>query len=406
MTPGTRARDQRPFTLGAAYVANFGALAASSPFLALYLGLVGFSPPVVAQLLALLVLVPVVATPAWTFLADRVGSIGGVLRVVTAGALVSFAALLLDPTPALVAASLLVFVTFRAPFGALLDALTLREVRDKGGSFGAVRAWGTAGYALGAVVTGALVARDGTRAVLHVTIAFLGASSVTALAVRGAGAMPPKSDVRVWALLASLLRRPRVLLLFAIAFLQEIGLAPYDSLFPAYMTKLAGATAAGVAVAVGASAEFLFLLGAGPIVRRLGAERLLMIACAVSAARWTAVVFVTSTTALIAIQALHALSFGAFYVASVTLMDRETPPSLRASGQGIFGSLSFGVAAATGLSVAGLLQRHGGIPAIFSLAAGASLLAALGAALLRALDPARHGGASQGGGGTTGGGAM
>jgi MFS transporter, PPP family, 3-phenylpropionic acid transporter len=362
---------------------------------------------VVAELLALLVLVPVVATPAWTLLADRVGSIGGVLRVVTAGALVSFAALLLDPTPALVAACLLVFATFRAPFGALLDALTLREVRDKGGSFGAVRAWGTAGYALGAVVTGALVARAGTRAVLHVTLAFLGASSVTALAVRGAGPTPPKSDARAWAPLASLLRRPSVLLLFAIAFLQEIGLAPYDSLFAAYMTKLAGATAAGVAVAVGASAEFLFLLGAGPIVRRLGAERLLVVACAASAARWTAVAVVTSTTALIAIQALHALSFGAFYVASVTLMDRETPPSLRASGQGIFGSLAFGVAAATGLSVAGLMQRHGGIPAIFSLAAGASLLAALGASLLRALDPAaRHGGAGHGGGGITGGGAM
>ena len=42
-----------------------------SPFLALHLGAVGFSPPAAAQLLALLLLVRVVAIPAWTLLADR-----------------------------------------------------------------------------------------------------------------------------------------------------------------------------------------------------------------------------------------------------------------------------------------------------------------------------------------------
>ena len=140
-------------------------------------------------------------------------------------------------------------------------------------------------------------------------------------------------------------------------------------------------------------------------MRRLGPERLLIVACASSdRALGRGRGRDEHRPALVAIQALHALSFGAFYVASVILMDRETPLALRASGQGIFGSFSFGIAAAAGLSVAGLIERHGGISAVFSFAAGASLLGTLGAALLRALDP--HEEASQGGGGTTGGGAM
>jgi hypothetical protein len=56
---------------------------------------------------------------------------------------------------------------------------------------------------------------------------------------------------------------------------------------------------------------------------------------------------------------------------------------LRASGQGIFGSFSFGVAAALGLSIAGLVERLGGMPAVFTLAACASLVGTAGASLLR-----------------------
>jgi MFS transporter, PPP family, 3-phenylpropionic acid transporter len=379
----TAASDGPRLALSAAYVANFGALAASGPFLAVHLGAVGFSPSAAAQVLALLLLVRVVAIPAWTLLADRAGTIGGVLLLVSAGALLAFAALFLDPSPALVAACLLVFAAFRAPFGALLDAHALGDMRGAGRTFGAVRAWGTAGYAVCAMLTGALVARDGSRAVIYVTTALLGVALASALAIRGKNAPLARSDERTWALFASVLRRPRVLLLFAVALFQEMGLAPYDALFPSYLTRLAGATAAGVAIAIGAGAEFFFLLGGAAIVRRLGPERLLVTACAVSMARWASIALVTSASALIAIQVLHALSFGGFYMASVILMDRETPPSLRASGQGLFASFSFGVAAAIGLSIAGLVERRGGMPAVFGFAAASSLVGTLGASLLR-----------------------
>ena len=282
------------------------------------------------------------------------------------------------------AACLLVFAAFRAPFGALLDTLVLRDVRDAGGTFGAVRAWGTAGYALAALATGALVAREGSRAVLYVTTVLLAASVLSALMVRSRNAPPLRDHApRARPPLASLLRRPRVLLVFAVALFQQIGLAPYDALFPAYLTKLAGGAAAGLAVAVGAGAEFLFLLGGAALASRLRPERLLVVACVASAARWAAIALVADAAMLVAIQALHALSFGAFFVASVTLMDREAPPSLRASAQGLFGSFAFGVAAAIGLSVAGLIERHGGLRAVFALASVASLVAALCASFLR-----------------------
>ncbi|HEY8091755.1 MAG TPA: MFS transporter [Polyangiaceae bacterium] len=381
MTRRADADRSGALALGTAYLTNFGALAASSPFLALYLGSVGFTPPLAAQLLALALLVRVVAIPPWTLFADRTHASGAVLRLASAGALVSFVALLADPTQALVALALLVFSAFRAPFGPLLDAIMLRRARATGGAFGAVRAWGTAGYALGAVVTGAVVAHLGSRGVLYASVVFLTAALLAGWTISGGGASPGVRGGGGRQLVA-FVRRPRLVILLLIALLSQLGLAPYDALFPAYLTRLAGSTAAGAAVAIGAGAEFVFLLAGPSLARGLGAERLLAAACAVSTVRWTAMALVTNPVALVLLQALHALSFGAFYMSAVILVDVESPPGLRASAQGIFASLCFGVAAAVGLSVAGLVERHGGIPAVFSVAAVASLLATIVASLL------------------------
>jgi PPP family 3-phenylpropionic acid transporter len=375
-TPGSNV------ALGAAYLTNFGALAASSPFLALLLGDVGFSPAVAAQILAASLLVRVVTVPPWTLFADRMHAAGAVLRLATAGALVVFAALLWSPPRALVALAVLAFAVFRAPFGPLLDALMLHGARATGRTFGAVRAWGTAGYALGAVVTGALVARLGTRAVLYAGVAFLAAALLAAFGV-GRGAAPvgaPGGAVRA---LAALVRRPRMMLLLGVALLHQVGLAPYDALFPAYLTKVAGATLAGAAVAVGAGSEFLFLLAGATLARRFGPERLLAVACAASVVRWAGIALTTSPVALLLLQSLHALSFGAFYMSAVILVDAESPPGLRASAQGVFASLCFGVAAAAGLSLAGLVERRAGVPAVFGVAAAASGVATGVALLLR-----------------------
>jgi len=377
-----------PAALSAAYATNYGALAASGPFFALLFADQGFSAPEVAGLLTVIPLVGVVATPAWTILADRMRDIGAVVRISSAGALVAFALFFLHPPRALVPVTLVAFTLFRAPFGALLDAVMLHGARASGRSFSAVRSVGTAGYALGAIVTGGLVARHGSFGILAATTALLVAALLAALALRhdpgSVARVAPHDHHGAPRLLLSLGKRPRFLLLMAISLLSEIGLAPYDALFPAYLTKLSDATAAGAAVALGAAAEFLFLLVGPALAHRFGPERILTASCAASALRWGAIASVTSPALLVALQALHSLSFGAFYMSAVILMDRETPPSLRATGQGIFNSLTFGVAAALSLSVAGLVERWGGMKGVFGLGGAAAALAtALGVVLSR-----------------------
>jgi MFS family permease len=354
-------------SLGGAYVANFGALAAHGPFLALYLAHRGLDSAVIAQLLAVMMLVRVIALPGWTLLADRVQSPARVLALVSAGALAAFASAATMP----LVVPLLLFAAFRAPFGALIDTLVLRSGRP----FGALRAWGTAGYTAFAFGTGALVDRVGPRAVVWVTLATLAGAAVASFFLPSAkGGVERPSIVRP---LAVLVQKPRFLLLLAVALLHQIGLAPYDSLFPAYLTALSSASHAGIAVAVGAGAELLFLLRAAPLLQRLGPSRLLALACAASVLRWATMALVVEPHALIAAQALHAFGFGAFYLASVTLVDEESTPEVRASAQGLFGAACFGIAPAIALSWAGFVTPRVGLRGVFAIAAGASAVATL-----------------------------
>jgi PPP family 3-phenylpropionic acid transporter len=383
VTPRQPAAAAEGLALGAAYAANFGALASSAPFLALYLASAGFGAEATAQVLAIGLLLRVVAVPAWTLLADRLRASAVVLRVATVGALLALGALALlaSPPKAIVVLLLLLFALCRAPFGPLLDAIMLHRARAAGHAFGGVRAWGTAGYAAAALITGSLVARSGTRAVLHVSIVILIAALAAAARLgRGDTAGDAPTGTARMGKLLQVWTRPRMLLLLAVALLQQPGLAAYDALFPAQLTKLAGATAAGVAVALGAASEFAFLLLGPRLARRFGPERVLALACATSVLRWSAMAVLTNPILVIACQMLHALSFGAFYMASVIIVDRETPPELRASAQGAFGSLTFGVGAAAGLSIAGILEPLGGARAVFGFAACSALLGTLACA--------------------------
>src|SRR5439155_23944983 len=163
--------------------------------LAVYLAYRGCDAEATAQILALLLLVRLVATPAWTLLADRLQSGGLVLRIVGIGAAATFALALTFESRVELALVLIAFAAFRAPFGALIDALVLRWVAREGRSFGALRAWGTAGYSLAAFATGALVARYGAVAIPWATTAALVIAAVVAFALPRGGKVASRPNL-------------------------------------------------------------------------------------------------------------------------------------------------------------------------------------------------------------------
>jgi PPP family 3-phenylpropionic acid transporter len=363
------------------YFGYFAALGVAGPFLAVFLEHRGLRPADAAYLLALLPLPRVLATPGWTLLADRLRSARAVLRIVCLGAMAAFAALELRLPIAGVVAALLLFTIFRSPATSLIDVLALEWVRRSGSEFGRIRAWGTVGFTVAIFGAGLLVDRWGSESLITTTVALLALTSIATLTLPH---VAPPHPAPIGPALAVLLRRPRFVRFLATCALHQIGLAAYDNLFAAQLTALATPTHAGLAIAFGATAEVLFMLFGREAVQRLGLARTLAVAYAATALRWFAVAFVSNPVALILVQALHAFTFGAFYVAGVALVDRESPPEVRASAQGIFGAFTWGLASAVSLAIAGTLESRGGMRAVWIAATVASIA---GAVVALSLDP-------------------
>ncbi|MCU0700580.1 MAG: MFS transporter, partial [Myxococcaceae bacterium] len=110
---------------------------------------------------------------------------------------------------------------------------------------------------------------------------------------------------------------------------------------------------------------------------RVRPRALLLVAFGVSALRWGAMGLTTSPTLLVALAALHGLSFGAFYVASISWVADRAPGSLRATGQSLFVAATFGLGGLVGFTGAGRLYDGVGGQRLFQLAALAELVPAL-----------------------------
>ena len=96
----------------------------------------------------------------------------------------------------------------------------------------------------------------------------------------------------------------------------------------------------------GATEEIKALL---PHVRRIGAARLLALAGLAGLIRWWGTGVTDALPALLVLQALHGLTFGAAHLGAVHFIARRMDPAVSATAQSVYGAavmgLGFGAAA-------------------------------------------------------------
>lgn len=361
--------------IAAYYFTLLGALGIFWPFFSLYLASVGLSPTEITTVLMLSPLMALIAPPLTGLAADARRARVWLLRVATAGTALAFAGFFVTG-----GARAAIFVTtgafslFRAPLNSLADATAFEHARRHGGSYGAIRTWGSIGFIFAVLGGGALLEWRGIGWVLPAT------TSALVLAAACAWWMPaPPTEIRPRALPAwlELVRaRDGWLLLGAVA-LAQAACAGYDGCFSLYLGRLGfGPRFVGLAWAVGVVAEAALLAASRTILGRFGAERVFTFAIATAAARWLVLGRVTSPWLLLALQPLHGVTFGLFYVSAVTLMRDRAGADAPTAGQGLLAA-SFGAGSVAGMALAGRLFEARGGPALF---ATSSVVAAVGAA--------------------------
>ena len=359
------------------YAGYFGALGVLLPFLPVHLGKLGFTGAQIGMAMAFSPIMVIFAPIVWGYLADRTQRGLLLLRIAIAGSAGALFFVATGQTFWPVTVAMLVYAAFNAPVVPLADAATLAAIQDGRGDYARVRLFGSLGFVAGAFGVGLWTsgAEAAGAPVIMVAGASLALAGVASLGLRRPGQMTrPPSIAEVRALLSD---RPLRLLLFS-SGLHFIAMCPYHAFFavhvraldlPGYVTG--GGFALGGLAEVGALAVF------GRLASRWSKGRLLAIGFGASAVRWLLTGVATSGPALIAIQALHGLSFGLFYAGAIGVLSARVPEHLRATGQGLFFAVVFGMFGGVGIMVSGFAYDAVGGHTLFAAAAVVSVLATL-----------------------------
>jgi MFS transporter, PPP family, 3-phenylpropionic acid transporter len=358
------------------YLLYFGTIGITLPFLPAYLGSLALSTTEVGLLLALAPLMSLVAPPLWGHLADRTGRLSLVLTLLVVGATLCFAPLLHARSfPALVA-TLAAYACFSSSITPMVDSLALNRVAQRGGSYAHLRLFGSLGFILSSTTFGLVMGQVDRRTVL-VPLALLGALAVWSLSLRSqtpAGAPPhPLAGLQ-------LLRDHEDLRwLLAATCLHWMACTPYNGMFAIHVLSLGlSPSVVGVAAGAGVAAEVAVMLLYPRLFERLAPRHLLCLAFAMSALRWGGMALATSPLPLVALTLLHGMTFGVFYIASVAFMARRVPQHLRATGQGLFAAVTFGVGGLIGFATSGAgYSLLGGGHALFGVAGVLEVVAAV-----------------------------
>jgi MFS transporter, PPP family, 3-phenylpropionic acid transporter len=365
--------------LAAYYLCYFGAIGILEPFLAPLWRAFGFAPAEIGALAAVPSMVAILAPFLWTVYADTRRSGERIFLRNTAGAAGLALLLPLAGRPWKAGLILGTLALVRAPLIPLANSMAFRALDGRRVGYAAIRLWGTAGYVLTALAAGLCMDRIGLRlGVVGAGLALGGAALVARGGQTRAGAaLNPVRWPAVWALLQD----RRLLVLVTATTLARLSCGPYDTFFSIHLEERGFSRMfMGTAWALAASSELALMLGWARLARPGSARRWLIAALAAHPARWLLAALVQSPLGLLAIQCLHALTFGALYLAAVERVDELAPDGLRATAQGLFASCAFGIGGALGSLWAGALFEPLGMRALYLVAAGL----ALGATLLGA----------------------
>lgn len=365
-------RSTLAFDLSAFYFCAYGASGALIPFLPLVLSDRGFNAPAIAMIMVVAPIGHLVVPPLWGLLADRYQARLGLLRLATIGGAVGTVAIYPAQTFSQALAAMVLYCLFRTPIFPLVDATSVASLGEQRGRYARIRVWGSIGFALFATLAGHLGGSSRAQLLFFGSAGLQLLSSLATLRFVGGQAKPRHS-------LLPELRRflstgPMPLLLVGTAVYYGAH-STYDIYYGLHLRAAGhGDGFVGRALGFGVLAEVLVMFAAPRLLDRFDPNWFLVGAASLAAVRWSALAFVTSAPLLMLLQPLHGITFGAWFVALVKLIQDRSPAQLRTSVQAvIMASLGFGTV--LGYAAGGPAFERGGGALVFGAAGVASGLA-------------------------------
>jgi MFS transporter, PPP family, 3-phenylpropionic acid transporter len=354
------------------YFFYFCAIGALEPYLNLYFRHLGFSGRQIGLLSGSPGLIHAIFPFLWGALADARRQRNGIFLLNTWATPLALCLLLSAQRYLLIFLAILLFAIFRSPLIALLNAFALQYGKEREIDYGRLRVWGSLGYILAAIVLGRLIDLHSPRIALY---GALGGFLLCGL-TWGKGFPWKGGQVGFKREFAQIWRERRLLVFLLVGLLTWMSWAAYSNFFTIHLEELGISKGfAGWAWALGVVSEVVVMFGWGRIASRFRPRDLLTFALLFIAVRWFLFSLARGAAAILAIQLLHGVTFATFYLSSMVILDGMVPPGLRATGQGMYSALTFGLGSFLGGVISGLLFDQWGMAVLFRLSSLMALLA-------------------------------
>ncbi|MCX7048819.1 MAG: MFS transporter [Candidatus Sumerlaeota bacterium] len=378
--------SQRRFAV--MYFALFSVFAVITPYLQKILRLQGFDKEQIGYIQAALETAGILAPPLWGRLSDFARRRRRLIAIVIAGACASF--LCLGQLSAEAHSALMIAMGMAAVFGLfykavipLTDGLVLRYLSEHGGDYGRPRAAGSVSFILTIAIMEALgVAGEHGRAIILVTTlvcTIIHLSTISLLPLTQSEKEERHAPVRRRRHFDASLFLSRPFVAFAsIAFLNSFAMAGYYGFFTLFLQEEIGFPQAGYIWILGPLSEIPMIFFSSAIIRRIGARNMLALGVAGTVVRLTGLAIAPNLWWVLPLQALHALTFGAFHTSSIHFLNRLAPPDMKQSATTLFSALALGCAAIAGNAIGGTLIEHCGYRAMYGIYGGVALIGLIG----------------------------
>lgn len=365
----------------------FAVVGLTLPFLPIYFARIGLSDSEIALLLAVPPLVIFFGGQAIGYLTDIHFNQRSMLVALSAvGAAVSLAFPLVRSFEGLMGMMALQALTLN-PRISILNSMVLAS---RGGErrYGLIRSFGSASFVVAGAAAGALADRiGGERGVAWIfpmAAAANLACGATGLLLKdhpiGTGRRTlGRKQSAFWAVQGRIVANPVVRVFLAFLFLSQIVHGASVSFQSRLITDEAlgvGGTNmdAAMALGIGALAEIVVFLYFHRMVERVRLMPLLLVAAVSQTVRWGLVFAFPVLWVIHATNVLNMATFGLMHIGAVMLINRETPPELRASGQTLLALVYSVVSATAGQLLAAAFFKVGSVHAWYAVAAVGSVL--------------------------------
>ncbi|MBX3655343.1 MAG: MFS transporter [Ramlibacter sp.] len=390
-------RSLLPFAaLSATYFAHIGFF---NPYLPLWLKSLGLPIVVISLLTSVQSLTRVFAPYAWGALSDHTGERVRLLRLSATVALLVSAGLWIEGSAWWLGLVLLLLFTHTSSMMSLTEAAMAHLVAGDWGRYGRIRLWGSVGFMLTVFLAGAWFEARGMKDFPAWTAVTLGAVLLCTWWLPDVREKPSQEHAAGLPI-GPVLRLPAVRWFFASLFFHVMAHFSVYGFLSLYLDARGYSKAMiGVLWAASVLVEIGWFFAQGRWTGRMRMTRWMVICGLAMVVRMALTAGLNQwLVALLAAQALHALTFACHHTACIALLSRHFPGRLRGRGQALFTVTGYGCGGVLGVLAGGSLVAWVGFEMMYVVAAAVAAVATGCAWRADVLDQAAGGRASAAGG--------